>query len=120
VIGGDQLGRKLGFHTANIHIAESYKLIPKDGIYATDIVHQGKTYQGMLYIGRRPTIEGTSRNVEVNIFDFNKDIYTDLIEVRLLSFVREDKKLNSLEDLKQQLRQDEYAVRNYFSSYLKF
>src|SRR6188768_3763695 len=75
VIKGDKIGRALGFPTANIDIDSHYKLIPGEGIYAVSVTHEHKTYGGMLYIGTRPVVQGTKLAIEVNIFDFNKDIY---------------------------------------------
>jgi riboflavin kinase/FMN adenylyltransferase len=116
VIKGDQLGRVLGFPTANLFIEENYKLIPSDGIYAVSIdILAGeagtKTANGMSYIGHRPTINGMSRNIEVNIFDFDEDIYGQSIRINFLEHLRGDKKFNSLEDLKEQLIKDEKAAR---------
>jgi len=116
VIKGDQLGRVLGFPTANLFIEENYKLIPSDGIYAVSIEFNTeessrKTAKGMAYIGHRPTINGMSRNIEVNIFDFDEDIYGQIIRVNFLEHLRGDKKFNSLEDLKKQLTRDEKAAR---------
>ena len=116
VIKGDQLGRVLGFPTANLFIEESYKLIPSDGIYAVSIEFipeetSSKTAKGMAYIGHRPTINGMSRNIEVNIFDFDEDIYGQSIRINFLEHLRGDKKFNSLEELKEQLTKDEKAAR---------
>ena len=116
VIKGDQIGRKLGFPTANLFIKESYKLIPSDGIYAVsvDFINGDaklKSAKGMAYIGHRPTINGMSRNIEVNIFDFNEDIYGQTIRIHFLDYLRGDEKFNSLEDLKEQLTKDEKAAR---------
>lgn len=116
VIKGDQLGRVLGFPTANLFIEENYKLIPSDGIYAVTIEFNGnesqwKPARGMAYIGHRPTINGMSRNIEVNIFDFGEDIYGQTIRINFLYYLRGDKKFNSLEDLQEQLKKDEKAAR---------
>jgi riboflavin kinase/FMN adenylyltransferase len=116
VIKGDQLGRVLGFPTANLFIEENYKLIPSDGIYAVSIEFNSeetnpKTAMGMAYIGHRPTINGMSRNIEVNIFDFDEDIYGQTIRVNFLDYLRGDEKFNSLEDLRKQLTKDEKAAR---------
>lgn len=116
VIKGDQLGRVLGFPTANLFIEENYKLIPSDGIYAVSIEFNteeknSKAAMGMAYIGHRPTINGMSRNIEVNIFDFDEDIYGHTIRVNFLDYLRGDVKFNSLEDLRQQLTKDEKAAR---------
>ncbi len=106
VVQGDKLGRELGFPTANIEVDSHYKLIPADGIYAVTVAHENKIYKGMLYIGPRPTVHGSQRVIEVNLFDFNKDIYGDRLTVHFHQFIREDKKFDSLEILKQQLHLD--------------
>jgi riboflavin kinase/FMN adenylyltransferase len=116
VIKGDQLGRVLGFPTANLFIEENYKLIPSDGIYAVRVElktneSDSKSAFGMAYIGHRPTINGMSRNIEVNIFDFDEDIYGQTIRINFLDYLRGDEKFNSLEDLKKQLQKDEKAAR---------
>ncbi|RAV98103.1 bifunctional riboflavin kinase/FAD synthetase [Pseudochryseolinea flava] len=106
VVIGDKLGRVLGYPTANIEIENKNKLVPADGIYAVTIKHEHAMYRGMLYIGLRPTINGVKRNIEVNIFDFNKDIYGESLSIYFHSLIREDKKFNDLEELKIQLHQD--------------
>ena len=106
VVKGDKIGRLMGFPTANIEVDTNYKLIPSDGIYAVIVKHEHKTYGGMLYIGYRPTINGTKRNIEVNIFDFNEEIYGESITVFFQKMIRGDKKFNDLEELKKQLQQD--------------
>lgn len=116
VIKGDQIGRSLGYATANLFVEEIYKLIPADGIYAVNVqIHQfndkSKTFNGMAYIGHRPTINGMTHNIEVNIFDFNEDIYGSTIRINFLDYVRSDKKFDSLDELKVQLAKDEKAVR---------
>ena len=117
VIKGDQIGRKIGFPTANLFIEESYKLIPSDGIYAVRVDFKSKESNlkranGMAYIGHRPTINGMSRNIEVNIFDFKEDIYGQSIRLNFLEYMRDDQKFNSLEELKEQLSLDEIKARN--------
>lgn len=120
VIKGDQIGRKLGFPTANLYIEESYKLIPSDGIYVVSLEFMDENLRdspaaGMAYIGHRPTINGMSRNIEVNIFDFNKDVYGQIIRINFLEYLRGDQKFNSLEELKIQLQKDESAARAFLS-----
>ncbi len=116
VIKGDQLGRTLGYPTANLFIEETYKLIPADGIYAVRVkIESGEnvnTLNGMAYIGHRPTLNGMTRNIEVNIFDFNADIYGLSMRIDFLHFIRGDEKFNSLDELKAQLAKDETVVRN--------
>lgn len=111
VVMGDQIGRSIGFPTANIDIPESYKLIPAEGIYAAKATIAGKVHNGMLYIGRRPTVDGSKRVIELNIFDFNEDIYDLEISIEVLHFVRGDKKFDSLAELQAALKHDEETVR---------
>jgi riboflavin kinase/FMN adenylyltransferase len=110
VIRGDQLGRQLGYPTANISVEESYKLIPADGIFAVKVKVDGKPYSGMAYIGHRPTVNGMTRNIEVNIFDFNADIYNQQLRMEFLHHVRGDVKFESLDGLVVQLGKDKEAV----------
>lgn len=120
VIKGDQIGRKIGFPTANLFIEETYKLIPADGIYAVTIelqnvgsssLKQESKLKGMAYIGNRPTINGMSRNIEVNIFDFSEDLYKKTIRINFHNFIRNDEKFKSLTELKAQLKKDEESAR---------
>lgn len=106
VIKGDKLGRVLGFPTANIDLDSHDKLIPAEGIYVVKVMHEMKTYGGMLYIGTRPTVNGTRRSIEVNIFEFDKDIYGETIQISFLKLLRTDSKFNDLESLKHQLQRD--------------
>jgi riboflavin kinase/FMN adenylyltransferase len=110
VVRGDQIGRQIGYPTANIVIEERYKLIPSDGIFAAKINIQGKLYKGMAYIGSRPTINGVSRNIEINIFDFNHEIYNEQVTLQFYNYVRGDVKFNGLDELKVQLAQDKVDV----------
>jgi len=113
---GDQIGRTIGYPTANIHVEENYKLIPSDGIYAVRVYLDAVEHKGMGYIGQRPTINGMTRNIEVNIFDFNHDIYTQPIRMELLHYVRGDIKFESLEQLTTQLGKDKEDVLALFRS----
>ncbi len=114
---GDQIGRTLGFPTANISLAESYKIIPTDGIYAVNVFLEDRKLQGMLYIGDRPTVQGKSKVIEVNIFDFSEDVYDQLIKVEFLQYIRGDKYFNSLEELKDALAKDEISVRTALKNF---
>ena len=111
VVKGDQLGRTIGFPTANLEIAEQEKLIPGNGVYAVDVVIKNVTHKGMMNIGFRPTVGGIVRKIEVNIFDFNEDIYDQNMTVFLKSKLRDEKKFNSLEALKTQLANDALAAK---------
>ena len=115
VIRGDQIGRELGYPTANIFVEERYKLIPADGIYAVKVTVDKLTYKGMAYIGSRPTINGATRNIEVNLFDFDKDIYTNHIRMDFYHYVRPDMKLASLEELKNQIAIDKAKIVELFN-----
>lgn len=106
VIRGDQIGRKIGYPTANIQPHESYKLIPGDGIFAVTVDIDNNTYKGMAYIGQRPTVNGITRNIEVNIFDFDREIYNQDIRMNFLHYIRGDMKFNGLDALTAQLAQD--------------
>ena len=118
VIKGDKIGRTIGFPTANIFVEETYKLIPSDGIYAVTVELNAVVYKGMAYIGQRPTINGMTRNIEVNIFDFNQEIYGQLITMNFLKFLRHDVKFTGLEALKDQLHEDKLATLKFFDEAL--
>ncbi len=119
VIHGDQIGRTLGFPTANLAIADEYKLIPCDGLYAAYISIGEEHYRGMLYIGKRPVV-GTNRlSIEANIFDFDRDIYGQQIRVSLLAKIRNDMRLPDLESLRQQMLKDKDVALDIFSKQTK-
>ncbi len=115
VIKGDKIGRTIGYPTANIFIEENYKLIPSDGIYAVAVAMNGNSYRGMAYIGQRPTINGMTRNIEVNIFDFNQEIYGQYVTMYFMEFLRHDVKFTGLEALKDQLKKDKEDTIAYFN-----
>jgi riboflavin kinase/FMN adenylyltransferase len=106
VVSGDKLGRTIGFPTANLAIPESYKLIPADGIYAVWAEVSGVRHRGMLYIGNRPVVNGRFRNIEVNLFDFDRDIYDKEVTVHIKSRIRDDRNIASMEELRLLLEED--------------
>jgi len=108
VVEGNKLGRTIGYPTANLHIASEEKLIPSDGVYAVRVTinDANQVYDGMMNIGVRPTIDGKKRVVEVNIFDFDADIYGSQVNVELYYYLRGEVKFEGLEGLKAQLLQD--------------
>lgn len=112
---GDKIGRTIGYPTANIVIEESYKLIPSDGIFSAIVNINGADYKGMAYIGTRPTINGITRNIEVNIFDFDTEIYGQQVSMQFLHFVRGDIKFEGLEQLIVQLAKDKETVLGLLS-----
>jgi riboflavin kinase / FMN adenylyltransferase len=109
VVEGNKLGRTIGYPTANLIVKEKSKLIPGDGVYAVDIESSDepdKIYRGMMNIGFRPTVDGTKRMIEVNIFDFKRDIYSKSLRVFVRKFIRPEIKFSGLEELKEQLARD--------------
>ena len=113
VVGGQQLGRRIGYPTANIEVEEPYKLIPPDGVYAVKVRVEGKEYGGMLNIGFRPTVSHNidHRSLEVHIFDFNHDIYSEEVELEFIQRVRDEQKFANVDDLIAQLKKDEETIR---------
>ena len=106
VIKGSQIGRDLGFPTANIVVEESYKLIPADGAYAVKIGYQDRWHNGMLNIGFRPTVNGTTRTIETHIFDFNQNLYGQVLTIGFVEKIRGEKKFENLDALSKQLTLD--------------
>ena len=116
VVLGNQLGRTLGYPTANLAIQNPDKLIPANGVYAVEVEHLGVIHRGMMNIGFRPTVEKTlKRALEVHLFDFNSDIYGKTLKVHFLRKVREEVKFADLPALKNQLAIDEKNIRDLFS-----
>lgn len=111
VIKGQQIGRSIGFPTANVHIPNSYKLIPKDGVYAVEASVNGSLYKAMLNIGNRPTVDGSSKSVETHLFDFQGDLYDKQITIYLRDYLREEQKFENLEALKSQLKIDQQRAK---------
>ena len=110
VIHGDKLGRKLGFPTANIYVEESYKIRPGTGIYAVYVHMEGEKYKGMLNIGRRPTINGINKRIEVHVLEFDGTIYNKSIQLEFIQRVRDEIKFETLEALKRQLQMDREVI----------
>lgn len=111
VVKGNQLGRTIGYPTANIEVQDKEKLIPGNGIYAVEVRHQPSpfklhSYHGMMSIGLNPTVNGTKRTIEVNIFDFDKDIYGGSVSVHVKYYLRAEEKFSGLDALKEQLLKD--------------
>ena len=121
VVHGHGIGRQLGFPTANLEASEPAKLLPACGAYAVVVNCSSPTGEewerkAMLNIGRRPTLEnGDDVSVEVNIFDFHADIYSECIRVSLVKYIREEQKFDSVETLKKQLQTDEAVCRSIFN-----
>ncbi len=113
VVKGKQLGRTIGYPTANLFIADKSKLIPKKGVYAVNVYHKNTHYKGMLNIGTNPTTDPDHKiKVEVNIFNFDKDIYGEPLKVEFVKRIRDEKKFANLEELKVAIAQDKIACLN--------
>ena len=106
IIQGKQLGRTIGFPTANLKIDENYKLIPKNGVYIVKSLIDGQTIFGMMNIGFNPTINGKKQSIEIHYFDFNSDLYNQKIKVSILQRIRSEQKFESVDLLKEQLKKD--------------
>nr|WP_243473864.1 bifunctional riboflavin kinase/FAD synthetase [Winogradskyella sp. MH6] len=106
VVKGKGIGRTLDYPTANIDIKESYKLIPRDGVYVVKSEIEGLTIYGMMNIGTNPTVDGKTRSIEVHFFDFDKDIYGETLRIEFLHWLRSEQKFKNLEALKKQLSKD--------------
>lgn len=120
VVEGLRIGNTIGFPTANVEVLDPYKLIPPTGIYAVRVWHKAQRYNGMLYIGNRPTIDrDLAQTIEVNIFDFEEQIYGDVLQVEFVDYLRGDVKFNSLEALKHQLEQDRQHTLRVFQDLLE-
>ena len=107
VVKGDGLGKKINYPTANIFIEETYKIIPKDGVYFVETKIKDKLFNGMMNIGHRPTIGTNVKSIEVHLFNFNKDIYNQVISIKMISKIRDEIKFSSIQALKDQLVKDE-------------
>ena len=107
VVAGNRLGRTIGFPTANIQLYEPLKLVPGNGVYSVEVETVGRKLRGMCNIGVRPTVgSGNQRTIEVNIFDFDEDISGLDLKVTFLRKIRDERKFDSLSDLRLQLVKD--------------
>lgn len=116
VVKGKQLGRTIGFPTANIELEEEYKLVPKNGVYVVTAEIDGETIFGMMNIGFNPTFEGKNKTIEVHLFDFNSTIYNRQIRVAFLHRIRSEEKFESVEFLKIQLEKDKECSLRYIQN----
>ncbi|MEO6403889.1 MAG: bifunctional riboflavin kinase/FAD synthetase [Ferruginibacter sp.] len=115
VVEGNKLGRTIGYPTANLKIQDEHKLIPGNGVYAVQVkINNEGNYKGMMNIGIRPTVNGSKRMIEVNLFDFDKDIYGATLTVVLKKWLRTEQKFDGLEALKKQLALDKQHANSYF------
>jgi riboflavin kinase/FMN adenylyltransferase len=118
IVEGFKVGRTIGFPTANIKIWEDFKVVPAFGVYAVYVHTEGQKYSGMLYIGKRPTLHnGENISLEVNIFDFNEDLYGKSLTAEFIDFVRPDQKFSDMETLAMHIRQDKANVARILAQY---
>ncbi len=118
VVKGKELGRTLNYPTANLHIKESYKLIPKQGVYVIKACIDNKIYFGMMNIGINPTVNGTQQSIEAHFFDTSFNLYDKNIQIEILEYIRDEQKFSSIDALKTVMQQDEDFSRDYINSML--
>ena len=106
VVHGDKLGREFGYPTANIRVEDGNKVVPANGVYACYVLLDGKKFKGMLNIGTRPTVKGEVKRIEVNIFEFEQDIYGKRVVLELIDRIRDEKKFENVDQLKERLSID--------------
>ncbi|WP_242918251.1 bifunctional riboflavin kinase/FAD synthetase [Pontibacter liquoris] len=111
VVKGNQLGRTIGYPTANLQVPEAHKLIPAQGVYAVWVMLADDCFVGMMNIGMRPTVNGKQLTLEVHILDFDRDIYDRQLTVAFVKQLRKEQKFDGLEELKAQLAKDKEATR---------
>ncbi len=116
VIRGFQRGRELGYPTANLQIIDEHKLIPSIGIYAVKVIVDGIAHQGMISIGYNPTFNGSTKTIEVNILDFDRDLYGTTLTVEFVEYLRGELKFDSVQALIEAIKKDEAKTREVFAS----
>ncbi len=116
VAKGKQLGRTIGYPTANIEVKEDYKLIPLKGVYIAKSIINNQVVYGMMNIGTRPTVDGTTQTIEINLFNFNQDIYNQTLTISFLKRMRNEQKFESLDALKNQLATDKSIALAFVNS----
>lgn len=117
VIKGHQLGRQLGFPTANLQIKEDYKLIPKEGVYVVKSVIRGKTHYGMMNIGTNPTVGGMDQSIETHYFDWNEDLYGETLQIDMLTRIRDEVKFANTDELIEAMKKDESFSKNFIKQF---
>ena len=115
VIHGDERGRTIGYPTANLQPEHPDKALPKNGIYAVKVRVDNTWYNGMMNIGFRPTFDGQTKSLEVNIFNFEQMIYGKMLQIHFFDRIRDEQKFEGLDELKAQLNKDKQTALNIFS-----
>ena len=113
VVKGKSIGRTINFPTANIRIKEDYKLIPKKGVYIVKTQYNNSAFWGMMNIGNNPTVAGKQKTIEVHLFDFNENIYGEVLVIEMYKRLRKEEKFESVDRLKSQLEKDKIAALSY-------
>jgi riboflavin kinase/FMN adenylyltransferase len=121
VIGGNKKGREIGFPTANIVVDDTYKIIPRNGVYAVFANVDGESHEGMMNIGCRPTLEEdcTQPILEVNLFDYSGNLYDKEIKLNFIRRIRDEQKFHNMEDLASHIAQDKILVKDILASVKK-
>lgn len=113
IVKGKGLGKEFGYPTANLKVEEEYKLIPKNGVYVVRSIIDGNMFYGMMNIGTNPTVGGTAQTIETYFFNLDQDLYGKKLSVEMLSWIRDEKKFDSVSTLKLAMKQDEAFSRAY-------
>lgn len=116
VVKGKQLGRTIGFPTANVNIDEEFKLIPKKGVYIVKSLISGNNFYGMMNIGTRPTVNGLNQTIEIFFINFDSNLYDKKITIEILDFIREEQKFDSLDSLKKQIEIDKQTTLQFIKN----
>jgi len=116
IVKGQQLGRTIGFPTANIVVEDIHKLIPKNGVYVVKTFLNNVIYHGVMNIGTRPTVDGENQTIEVHLFNFHENVYDKKIKVEVLEFIRNEQKFESFDALKIQIQKDKETAIDYFKN----
>ena len=113
VTKGKALGRTIGYPTANLHVSQTYKLVPKNGVYVVKALIDDTLTYGITSIGTNPTVGGTAKSIETFFLDTHTDLYDKQLQIYFLEHIREEATFNNLEDLKKAIQKDEAFARNY-------
>ena len=117
VTKGKAIGRTIGYPTANLHVPQTYKLIPKNGVYVVKAIIQNTITYGITSIGTNPTVGGTAKSIETFFLDTNTDLYNKQLQLQFLQHIREEATFKDLEDLKKAIQKDEAFARDYIQSF---
>ncbi len=117
VESGKQIGKTMGYPTANLNVEESYKLIPKNGVYVTQCTIDGKTYFGLTSIGTNPTVGGKNTTIETFFLDFDEDLYGSHLTLEFITHIRDEETFDSLNELKKAIQKDETFARNFLKEH---